>query len=110
MNERTRKLMMMYDALYHRNDIDKLYVSRKGGRGLISIEDIVDTSIRRLEGYIKKDKERVITDTMNSDHKQHKQHNVLYIDLWPGQKCHSKDGGSAYSIGVGELGWQNGTR
>ena len=34
---------------------------------------------------------------------------MLYIDLRPGQTCHSKDGGSAYSIGVGELGWQNGT-
>ena len=34
---------------------------------------------------------------------------VLYIDLLPGQTCHSKDGGSAYSVGVGELGWQYGT-
>ena len=31
---------------------------------------------------------------------------MLYIDLRPGQTCHSKDGGSAYSIGVGELGWR----
>ena len=31
---------------------------------------------------------------------------LWYIDLQPGQTCHSKDGGSAYSIGVGELGWQ----
>ena len=31
---------------------------------------------------------------------------MLYIDLRPCQTCHSKDGGSAYSIGVGELGWQ----
>ena len=30
----------------------------------------------------------------------------MYIDLWPGQTCHSKDSGSAYSIGVGEFGWQ----
>ena len=29
---------------------------------------------------------------------------MLYIDLRPGQTCHSKDGGSAYSVGVGELG------
>ena len=29
---------------------------------------------------------------------------LLYIDLRPSQTCHSKDGGSAYSIGVGELG------
>ena len=34
---------------------------------------------------------------------------LLYIDLWRSQPCHSKDGGSAYSIGVGELSWQYGT-
>ena len=34
---------------------------------------------------------------------------MLYIDPRPGQPCHSKDGGSAYSIGVGELGWRCGT-
>ena len=34
---------------------------------------------------------------------------VLYIHLQPGQTCHFKDGGSAYSIGVGELGWRCGT-
>ena len=34
---------------------------------------------------------------------------LLYIDLRPRQTCHSKDGGGAYSIGVGELGWQYGT-
>ena len=35
---------------------------------------------------------------------------LLYIDLRPGQTCHSKDGGSAYSIDVGELGWQYGLK
>ena len=34
---------------------------------------------------------------------------LLYVDLRPGQTCHSKDGGNAYSIGVGELGCQYGT-
>ena len=29
---------------------------------------------------------------------------VLYINLRPRQTCHSKDGGSAYSIGMGKLG------
>ena len=33
----------------------------------------------------------------------------MYIDRWPGQTCHSKDGGSAYSIGIGKLGWWCGT-
>ena len=32
--------------------------------------------------------------------------NVFYIDLRPSQTCHSKDAEVAYSIGVGELGWQ----
>ena len=47
--------MTMHKALHLRNDIDRLYVSRKeGGRGLSSIEDSVDASIQRHEDYIKK--------------------------------------------------------
>ena len=34
---------------------------------------------------------------------------MFYIDLRPGQTCHSKDGESAYSIGGDELGWRCGT-
>ena len=59
MDQRTRKLMMMH--------IDRLWVSRKeGGRGLTNIEDRVDASIQRLEDYIKKSKEKLITTTSNS--------------------------------------------
>ena len=43
----------MHKALNPRDDVDRLYVSRKdGGRGFASIEDIVDASIQRLEDYI----------------------------------------------------------
>ena len=50
MDQRTRKLMTMHKALHPRDDVDRLYVSRKeGGRGLASIEDNVDASIQRLE-------------------------------------------------------------
>ena len=53
MDERTRKLMTMHKALHPKDDVDRLYVSRKqGGRGLASIEDTVDASIHRLEDYI----------------------------------------------------------
>ena len=53
MDQRTRKLITMHKALYPRDDIDRLYVSRKeGDRGLASIEDTVDASIQRLEDYI----------------------------------------------------------
>ena len=62
MDQRTRKLMIMHKALHHRDDIDRLYVSRKeGGRGPASIEDSVDASILRLEDYIEKCGGRLIT-------------------------------------------------
>ena len=45
----------MHKALHLRDDIDRLYVSRKEGeKGIASIEDSVDASIQRLEDYIEK--------------------------------------------------------
>ena len=44
-------------ALHPKDDIERLYVSRKGERKLTWIEDRVDTSITRLEGGVKKNKE-----------------------------------------------------
>ena len=39
MDQRTRKLMTMHKALHARDDVDRLYVSRReGGRGLASTE------------------------------------------------------------------------
>ena len=53
MDWRTRKVMTMHKALHPRDDVDRLYVSRKeGGRGLASIEDTVDAFIQRLKDYI----------------------------------------------------------
>ena len=55
MDKRTRKLMTMIKALYPRDDVDRLYVSRKEGeRGVASIENSVDASIWRLKVYIGK--------------------------------------------------------
>ena len=66
MNQRTRKLMTLHKALHHRDDIDRLYVSRKeGGRRLTSIEDSVDASIQRLEDYIEKHGEGLIIASRN---------------------------------------------
>ena len=67
MDQRTRKLMIMHKALHPRDDVDRLYVSRKeGGRGLASIEDNVDASIQRLEDYIEKHERELIT-TIGND-------------------------------------------
>ena len=42
--------MRMHKALHLRDDIDRLYVSRKEGRrGFTNIKDSVDTSIQELE-------------------------------------------------------------
>ena len=55
MDQRTRKLMTMHKAQYPRDDVDRLYVPRKeGGRGLASIENSVDASIKRLKDNIEK--------------------------------------------------------
>ena len=69
---RTRKPITLYKALPPpTDDIDKLYVSRKeGGRELTSTEESVNTSIRRLEDYIKKDQ----WNTNQGDQKQPPKH------------------------------------
>ena len=54
------------EALNPSDDVDGLHVSRKeGGGGRASIEDSIDTSIQRLEDYIEKHEERLITVTRN---------------------------------------------
>ena len=48
--------MTMYKALHPRDDIDRLYVSRKEGRrGLDNIKDNVHAPTRAFEDYIKKE-------------------------------------------------------
>ena len=59
--------MTVHKALHPRDDVDRLYVPRKvGGRGLSSIEDSVDTSIQRLEDYLEKHEQGLITAITNN--------------------------------------------
>ena len=52
----------MHKALHPRDDVDRLYVSRKErGRGLASIEDSLEASIQRLEDYVEKHEGGLIT-------------------------------------------------
>ena len=74
--------MIMHKALHPRNDVLRLYVSRKEeGRALTSIEDSVDASIQQLENYrekhewglitaIRKDTRTTIDDRMTLTRKQ----------------------------------------
>ena len=58
--------MTMPKALHPRDEVDRLYVSRKeGGRGVASIEDCVDTLIQRLKEYIEIHERGLITATRN---------------------------------------------
>ena len=69
MDQRTGNLMTMHEDLHPRDDVNRLYVSRKEGRrGLASSEDSDDTSIQRLEDYIKK-----AVESNYSYQKQHRQ-------------------------------------
>ena len=66
MDQRTRKLMTMHKALHPRDDVDRLYVSRKeGGRGLASIKDTVDALLQRLKDNIEKHERGLITTIRN---------------------------------------------
>ena len=59
--------MTMYKALHPRDNIDRLYVSRKEeGRGLASIVDSVDASIQQFEDYIEKHERGLITAIRNN--------------------------------------------
>ena len=52
-DRKTRTLFDMYGALHPKSDVDRLYIPRKkGGRGLISIEDCVELTIKDLEVYV----------------------------------------------------------
>ena len=57
----------MYKALHSRNDVHRLYVSRKEGRRVpASIQDSIDAPIQQLEDYIKKCRGRPITATRSN--------------------------------------------
>ena len=58
----------MHKALHPKDDVERLYVSRKeAGRGLTSTEDSVDTSIQRLEDYIQQHNGGLITAIRKKD-------------------------------------------
>ena len=58
--------MTMHKALHSRDDVDRLYESKKEEeRGLASTEDSVDASIQRLEDYIEKHERGLITAIRN---------------------------------------------
>ena len=56
-----RKQMTLYNALHPRDDVDRLYVTRKsGGRGLLSVSDVVTLEKHSLTSCVSKSKEPIM--------------------------------------------------
>ena len=52
MDTKTSKKMTIYKALHPRADVDRLYLAReKGGRGLLSVENMVNLEKTSLAEY-----------------------------------------------------------
>ena len=92
MDQRTRKLMTMHKVLHPRDDVDRLYVSRKeGGRWLASIKDSVDASIQRLKDYIQKHEGGLITAIRNET--ENTMNNTMTItreQKWEGKQSYGR--------------------
>ena len=58
----TRKVMNMYRALYQRYSVARLYLPRKeGGKGLLSIQNSVDSAVLGLEYYVQNSDKTLLT-------------------------------------------------
>ena len=71
--------MTIHKALHSRDDVDRLYVSRKEGRRrLASIEESI-----RLKDYVEKQRERLITATRNNtDNIRHNRTTITRKKKW----------------------------
>ena len=57
-DRRTRKLLTMHNGFHPKSKVDCLYLSRsEGGRGLIGVQDTVETAILGLTNYVRNSKD-----------------------------------------------------
>ena len=100
MYQRARKLMTMHKSLHPRDDVDRLYESRKeGGRGLASIENKVDASIQRLEDFIEKHGGGLITAIKNdTDNRM----TITRKQKWEGKQLYER-----FKWLINDLTWPN---
>ena len=80
------------NGITSRDDVDRLYVSRKeGGKGLASIEDSVDTSIQRLKVYIGKHGRGLITAIRNdTDNTMDNKMTITTKQKWEGKQLYRR--------------------
>ena len=82
----------MHKALHPKDDVDRLYVSRKeGGRGLAIVEDSFDTSLQRLKDYIEKHERGLITVIRNNtDNTIDNRMTTTRKQKWEGKQLHGR--------------------
>ena len=82
----------MHKTLHPRDNVDRLYVSRKeGGRELAIIENSVDASIQRLEDYIEKHEGGLITATRNDiDNTMANRMTITRKQKWEEKQLHGR--------------------
>jgi len=61
LDRKTRKLLTINGALHPRSRVSRLYLPRREeGRGLISVEDAINTEERNINAYISQSQERLL--------------------------------------------------
>ena len=92
MDQRTRKLMTMHKVLHPRDDVDRLYVSRKEGvRELASIEDSYDALIQRLKDYIQKHEGGLISVTRHeTENTMNSRMTITRKQKWEGKQFYGR--------------------
>ena len=71
LDRRTRKLLTMHKGLHPRSNVDRVYIPRsEGGRGLQSVEDIIELAILGLQRYVQDSDERLIAAARGNEQKE----------------------------------------
>ena len=61
LDKQTRKIMTMNGALHPKSDVDRLYIARqRGGRGLQSVLETVQSEENSLRWYVKNSQEHLL--------------------------------------------------
>ena len=80
----------MHEALHPRDDVDRLNVKKKGGRGLASIEDSVNASIRRLEDYIQKHEGLITSNRNDTDNAMDNRMTITRKQKWERKQLYGR--------------------
>ena len=89
LDRKTRELMSLYGTQHPKADVDRLYLKRcDGGRGLIGVEDCVQTEVNSLDKYLSVSGEKILKEVSVSSTLENKKHGKSKEDI---QKKHQEE-------------------